>query len=277
MTMLSAPPSAEPTPARRKSAGLRHRVFAKGPLARWRHSLWATPVSRVVLLGVLLATASSSGCGPLNGREVGASLFRDPRTSRSTFNAVSCATCHDDGTAPPTALLPGGSLVGAVFRPSWWGGQAGSLKQAVDDCLVHFMRERPFAHDDPRGRALYEYLLSLSEAKSAPAVPVTIVENVTTLGKGDARRGAKIWAQACASCHGALHTGEGRLHDLVSLVPEASAAFAAESGFPLELVIIEKVRHGGFFGVGGSMPPYSLEVLADDDLRDLLGYVLEHE
>jgi thiosulfate dehydrogenase len=35
-------------------------------------------------------------------------------------------------------------------------------------------------------------------------------------------------------------------------------------------VFIEKVRHGGFLGYGGDMPPYSLEVLPDATVSDLL-------
>jgi thiosulfate dehydrogenase len=226
------------------------------------------------LAALVVVVALGGACGPVSGRDAGAALFRDPRVSRSQFNDVSCATCHDDGTADPQAILPGGSLVDVVFRPSWWGGQEPTLKSAVDACLVQFLRERPLAPDDPRGRALYEYLLSISKHEATPAVPVTIVENITTVGRGDPRRGAGIWNHACASCHGDLHSGAGRISELASLVPEASVDFADQLGAPAELVIIEKVRHGGFFGVGGSMPPYSTEVLSDDDLRDLLGYVL---
>jgi thiosulfate dehydrogenase len=234
-------------------------------------------VASLVVAPTLVAFAVVAGaCGPVSGVEAGAALFRDPRVSRSEFNAVSCATCHDDGAGSggTDAILPGASLVDVVFRPSWWGGQAPTLKAAVDACLVHFMRERPLSPDDPRGRALYEYLLSISRREATPAVPVTIVENVTTVGLGDARRGEDLWNRACASCHGDIHTGAGRIGELASVVPEASVDFADELGVPVELVIVEKVRHGGFFGVGGSMPPYSLEVLSDDELRDLLGYVL---
>ncbi|MBM4282049.1 MAG: cytochrome C oxidase Cbb3 [Deltaproteobacteria bacterium] len=223
---------------------------------------------------VVVAVVFAGACGPVDGRAAGEALFHDPRVSRSPFNSVTCATCHDDGTADPAATLPGASLVDVVFRPSWWGGQAGSLKQAVDACFVHFLREQPLAADDPRGRALYEYLLSISRREATPPAPLTIVENVTTVGAGDPRRGSAIWDRACASCHGAPRTGQGRSDERASIVPAASAGFAAETGFPVELVIVEKVRHGGFFGVGGVMPPFSVEALSDDDLRDLLGFVL---
>ena len=44
-------------------------------------------------------------------------------------------------------------------------------------------------------------------------------------------------------------------------------------GVPKQLVVIEKVRHGQFFGVGGSMPPYSQEALSDADLGALLAFL----
>jgi thiosulfate dehydrogenase len=235
-------------------------------------------------VGGLMATSTSS-CAPVSGAEAGEALFHDPRMSRSEFNVVSCATCHDDGDnsddggtsvdGDDAPLLSGAPLTDVVFRPTWWGGQVATLKGAVDACLVSFMRERPLDDGDPRGRAIYEHLLARSRRTATAPVPFTIVENVTTVGRGDPRRGESVWSRACASCHGAPHTGEGRLSELVSVVPEDSVDFATDTGFSLELVLIEKVRHGGFFGVGGSMPPYSLEALSDDDLAALLGYLLD--
>lgn len=35
-------------------------------------------------------------------------------------------------------------------------------------------------------------------------------------------------------------------------------------------MFVQKVRHGGFLGYGGKMPPYSQEKLTDQDLGDLL-------
>jgi thiosulfate dehydrogenase len=38
-------------------------------------------------------------------------------------------------------------------------------------------------------------------------------------------------------------------------------------------VFVEKTRHGGFLGYGGTMPPFSLNVLSDEDLADLLTFL----
>jgi thiosulfate dehydrogenase len=230
---------------------------------------------RAIALASFVVVAAVA-CGPVPAEEVGRQLFRDPRLSVSDFNAFSCATCHDDGSGEAEArIFAGRPLENSVFRPSWWGGQAPTLKDAVDNCVVFFLRDQPFAKDDPRGRALYEYLRSISPEESSPALPLTVVENVvTSVPRGDPRRGEEVWNQACAACHGAPHTGEGRLSDLVALVPEASEEFAPEVGFDVDIIIAEKVRHGPFFGVGGNMPPFSVEALSDEDLGALIAFLL---
>ena len=79
---------------------------------------------------------------------------------------------------------------------------------------------------------------------------------------------------ACQACHGDVGTGVGRISALASIVPDDSVDFAASSGFSLETVIVEKVRHGNFFAIGGVMPPFSTEVLSDDDLAALIGFLV---
>ncbi len=235
-------------------------------------------MTRTQLL-VLLLMLTAAACQPTSAVDAGAALFRDPRLSSSDFNAVSCATCHDidddnnDNSDNGGRIVAGHPLGDVVFRPSWWGGNAASLKDAVDLCLVFFMREAPLEASSPQSRALYEYLLSTSPTRPAAALPLTIVENVASLSRGDPRRGAEVYDAACKSCHGDAFSGAGRLNELVSVVPDDSVDFAAESGFPLSVVIIEKVRHGPFFGVGGTMPPFSTERLSDDDLSALVGFL----
>jgi thiosulfate dehydrogenase len=221
------------------------------------------------------AVMASMGCAPTPAADVGRALFGDPRLSASAFNTVSCATCHDDGSSDAAErILAGHTLTDTVFRPSWWGGAAPSLKDAVDHCLVFFMREERLDATAPASLALYEYLLSISPTRPAPPLPMTVVENVADLPRSDPRRGERVYQAACADCHGDAFTGAGRMSELVSIVPDDSVGFAQQSGFPLTTVIIEKVRHGPFFGIGGTMPPFSVESLSDDDLGALLGYLV---
>lgn len=227
-----------------------------------------------ILAATLSIVVAVSACGPVPARDVGAQLFADPRLARSEVNAFSCATCHSAGD--DDRILPGFDLRGATNRPSFWGGYSSSALEATNACLTFFMRGEPLTRDDARGRALYEYLASLSatapEGGDEP-LPLTIVENVTSVARGNPNRGREVWDAGCRSCHGDPHTGTGRLTEGATIVPEGSADFAEQSGFPLDLVVTEKVRHGAFFGVGGTMPPFPLETLSDEDLGALLAFL----
>jgi thiosulfate dehydrogenase len=222
---------------------------------------------RAMLIVIMLW--ATLACQPPTGAEVGESLVADPRLSDSDFNGIACTTCHDGRTTSPRIASP---LAGMASRSSWWGGQSPRLIDAVNFCATSFMRATPMEGTAPRWRAVDEYLLAQAGTAAASAT-MTIIENVTTVNTGSSSRGRQVWDASCRVCHGDPHTGTGRIADTVATVPEASIEYAAESGFPPALVVIEKVRHGAFFGVGGSMPPFSLEALSDDDLGALLGYL----
>jgi thiosulfate dehydrogenase len=140
---------------------------------------------------------------------------------------------------------------------------------------VNFMRGvSPLTPEDPKSRALYEYLAEISPNRQAPALPFTVVKDIQDVPRGNARRGGEVYRAACQTCHGETHTGKGRLTQLASILPEVTDAYGTLfPGVPKQLVVIEKVRHGQFFGVGGSMPLYSLEALSDEDLGALLAFL----
>lgn len=229
----------------------------------------------VACVSVACIALLGTGCGPMAAKDAGAQLFADPRFSGSDVNAFSCATCHGVGDAG-SRIYPGLPLTDVVSRSRFWGGSSTSVLDATNACIAFFMRGQPITREEPKARALYEYLASTSRDSavgSKPALPLTIVENVTTLARGNPSRGSDVWDAACKSCHGAPHTGDGRLTESVSKVPEDSADFAESVGFPLDLVVIEKVRHGAFFGVGGTMPPFPVEQLSDEDLGALIAFL----
>ncbi|RKH70028.1 c-type cytochrome [Corallococcus aberystwythensis] len=227
-----------------------------------------------LLVGVL------AGCGgeeePRSAADFGEALFQDARLSESTFNRFSCATCHVTTPEVPAGRMDSGhSLYNVAARPSWWGGYETHLLDAVNFCYVNFMRGvTKLEAEDPRSRALYEYLSRISPDAQAPALPFTVVKDIQDVPRGDATRGEAVYQAACQSCHGATHTGEGRLTDQASVLPEVTQDYdRLFPGIPHAQVIIEKVRHGPFFGVGGNMPLYGTEALSDADLGALLTYL----
>ncbi|HYO55953.1 c-type cytochrome [Archangium sp.] len=216
------------------------------------------------------------GCGPTPAVEYGEELFHDPKLSESQYNTFSCATCHASTATPsPGKVYAGLSLYNVASRPHWWGGYETRLLDAVNFCYTSFMRGlTPLAPEDPKSRALYEYLVSISPDVQAPAQPFTLVKDITDVPRGSAEWGADVYEATCQGCHGETHTGKGRPSELAPLLPEVVQEYGELfPGVAPGLVFIEKVRHGRFFGVGGNMPPYSREALSDQDLGALLAYL----
>jgi thiosulfate dehydrogenase len=234
--------------------------------------------SALVTAGLVLGLALGSGCGDeeVPASRFGARLFRDPGLSTSPFNAFSCATCHAVERGAPAYLSgrydPAPNLAGVVSRPSWWGGYETRLLDAINVCLDEFMGGRRLAPDEDRARQLYAYLEENDNPQASAAVPFTIVRQVGVLKavRGDPTRGRALYEAACVRCHGAPHSGSGRLTPRATIVPEGTiAAFPNDARSAVE----EKIRHGKFFGIGGVMPLYPREALSDLEVADLLAYL----
>lgn len=229
------------------------------------------------LLGVSLLCLVSACDGetpPIRRTAVqrGEALFRDRGISPNAFNPFACTTCHATGGDLSGRMLPGGTLAGVTKRPAFWAGQEPTLLGSVNVCLQTFLSDADgLSPEEDRARSLYAYLASL-EGDGA-AVPFTVVPVIADLPNGDATRGALVWDAACRTCHGAPRTGEGQLAGLEIRVPDDSVAEHVPKGDDVRLILIEKIRHGTFLGYSGRMPPFSLEVLSDADLSDLLSYL----
>ncbi len=246
--------------------------------------------SRICALAALSAAVAvlAPACGDeqVPAAELGARRLADPNLSTSPFNRSSCTTCHrigppaglppvDDDGRHPGAIDAGYNLADTVHRPSWWGGDELRLLDAVNTCLTGFMGGRPLEPDEDAARQIYEYLLAVSPDPAPPALPVTVVRTIDDLTAlkpdADPDRGRDVYDRACRRCHGDPHTGAGRADSRASLIPEDSIAVFGTS--LARSAVVEKVRHGRLFHIGGVMPFYSLEVLADEELADVLSYV----
>ncbi len=239
-------------------------------------------MSRVVaalVLGVCIAA-----CGTETERrsaaEHGRDLFSSRETSASGVNRFTCATCHPNGRDPAGKIFPGYTLAGATTRPTFWGGQHSDLLRAINTCRYYFMAApSPWTGEEEQAKAMYAFLESLPP--DAPnALPFTIPEVITTaddLPPGDAARGKVVFDASCKTCHGEHRTGAGRLREGIPALPDESVnIFKSSYNFTpteIRMTFIEKVRHGPFLGVYGSMPLYSKEALSDADLAALLAFL----
>ncbi len=237
------------------------------------------------VLGVLAASPLLPACGgEVSGVERGEELFGSTSISESDLNVFSCADCHspEEGGSPGGGH-PGYRLAGAALRTQFWGDEYGTLRDAIEPCRVYFMkgdRVEPQELDDyyqsDDMHALYEYLLELSPPGSdSGPYPFTVVEQVEDVPRGDAAAGEEVYARSCQGCHGVAHAdADGTiLRETVNL-PEVTKSYPTDfPGVDPSLVVIEKVRHGRFFNIGGEMPLFSLEALSDEALGDLLSYL----
>jgi thiosulfate dehydrogenase len=236
-------------------------------------------------LALVLAMSACSGDDPppeivtvhVTPADRGRQVYSDPKASPSPYNRFSCATCHaspDVPAHPPDPIFTGAPMAGVMQRSSYWGGQEFDLLSAINHCRTLFMEAAaPWSADEDAAKGLYAYLSSLPPGGAEP-IPFTLTKAPHDVPAGDKAAGAEIHRRACKPCHGEIHDGAGRITTRAPLLPdEPLRDHATYSPADQRLVFVEKVRHGGFYGYGGDMAPFSNEVLSDADLGALLAYL----
>lgn len=240
------------------------------------------PAGKLWGSAALLCCALVSACSSTpeqSAVEQGRQLFGSKALSQSHLNDYECATCHDSVASTPPSKKAGGAMAGVTLRSIFWRGQEADLLGAINACRNNFMGDnQPLTASNEQARALYAYLASL-EPGDANAVPFTVVTTIDPLPRGETpdaissaeSRGQVLYAQTCQYCHGTMHDGEGRLSSRLPILPEDTLVEHAQYSARVQrLIFTEKIRHGLFLGYGGVMPPFSAELLSDQDVSDLL-------
>jgi len=240
-------------------------------MTRHRTTRFLGPLEQAALLFGCCLLGACGSPSEQSALDQGRQSFNSTTMSKSHSNYYSCATCHDAEAGTPPSKKPGAALAGVTLRSPFWGGQEADLLGSVHACRRHFMGDSsPLSASDERARSLYAYLVSL-EPGDASSSPFTIVTDIDPLPRGEQGHGRVLFARACASCHGSMHDGLNRLGRTVPVLPEATLVEHAEYSARVQrLVFTEKIRHGLFLGYGGVMPPFSAELLSDEDVSDLL-------
>ena len=205
------------------------------------------------------------GCGDSgNGAaSSGETLYMEPHADGNSF---ACATCHAlSEPAPDGIRRPGHPIGDAANRPSF---KLGELRDAVNSCRVEWMAAPAFSEDDPRWLSLLDYLEALAGDTEPPALSYTIVDPPSNLDGGDAMEGRALFNGACVVCHGTDATGTERGPTLRgSLLDAETVAQRVRTSGARESAVYEGLT-------GGRMPFWAADRLSDDELRDLVAFVL---
>jgi thiosulfate dehydrogenase len=133
----------------------------------------------------------------------GLHIFEDTAlyAPRYTDSKVSCSSCHAAGGIQPYAV----PLVGA---PAWFpmyskrAGHRISLADRIEECFVRSENGRPLPYDSPEMKAIVAYIewLSTPEPHHLPfsSRGLALLPEM----HADAKRGAALYAEQCAGCHG---------------------------------------------------------------------------
>jgi mono/diheme cytochrome c family protein len=228
-------------------------------------------IMRLILVWALVGVAGALGCSDGGGSAApsGEALYSERHSDGNTF---ACATCHAlQEPASDGIRRPGHSIGDAANRPSFKNGQLDELLEAANSCRVEWMAAPPFDPADSRWIALFEYLGSEAGDAEAPALTYEIVQPPSELDGGDEMAGQDLFNESCVVCHGVDASGTARGPVLRGelLDAETIAVRARTSGGTDSLV------YDGL--TGGRMPFWAADRLSDDELRDLIAFVLAND
>lgn len=123
-------------------------------------------------------------------------------------NGLNCSSCHlDAGRKADASPLIGLWGVFPEYRSR--NGQVNALQDRINDCFERSMNGKPLPYESDEMRGILAYIWWLSkDVPTGMAVKGRGFARVRVSRPADPQRGELIYAQKCATCHGA--DGQGR-------------------------------------------------------------------
>lgn len=198
-------------------------------------------------------------------------VFGEPLPGGNTF---ACATCHAlSEPANDGFRRPGHPMDNVLTRSSYKNGRLSEFVQAANSCRDDWMAlPEPWTESSEEYLALVEFLEqeTTTEVDPTAALEFTIVEPpaMADLMGGQMGEGQDLFNTTCAVCHGTDARGTSQAPALVGdrLTVELIAQRVRTSGSP------QSVAYEGL--TGGRMPFWSEERLSDEELQDLIAFVM---
>lgn len=184
-------------------------------ITQWKHLAWGGLAAFGLALGagqapkqVPLNAPPESAIpeGPLGEAiRLGRQIFTNTPVHAAAYsgNALSCSSCHlEAGRAANASPMVG--LWGAFPTYLPRAGRVGTLEDRINGCFLRSMNGKPLPPGSPEMRGMLAYVWWLSKdvpvgadvaGRGIPAFPAP--------SEPDPVRGKRLYAQHCASCHGA--------------------------------------------------------------------------
>jgi thiosulfate dehydrogenase len=200
--------------------------------------------------------------------KLGRTLISDTRKllPNNVGNGLDCTNCHlGAGTRENAGPFVG--LWGVFPEYRTRDNKIDSLQERINDCFLRSMNGRPLAYDSTEMNAILMYIHWLSEGVPVgAAVAGRGMGDVGTALKPNSARGRQIYADKCASCHGA--DGEGFKNPAGGYVfPPVwgNESFNVGAGLARTYTAAGFIKHKMPLGQGGS--------LSNQDAVDVAEYV----
>lgn len=166
-----------------------------------------------------------------------------------------CSACHHElGFVGPPMIDATSYFINAGVPP-----------QAMGTLLQHPVRQRPDSSVMPAFTPDAISDTDLNDIGYYLGIQTPAPENIPQLGS--AERGAGLYADNCAICHGTSEEFEGKVLPLAFFVEEMR-----QGGAP-PFVMLAFVKMSSRSGYVKDMPTYSSDELSDADLADIAAYI----
>ena len=223
------------------------------------------PFGRLVKYGHSLFTDTANEIGP---------SVPDP-AKRLAGNNLACQNCH----------LQAGTQIYAMPMTGVWGqfpqyrareGMVDTLEERINGCMQRSMNGRALSLESRQMRAFSSYMrwLSTGVPDGARLLGAGTLQIKEPTRAADPRRGAEIFAQVCAACHGADGLGQRAQKGLGYQFPPLWGPDGYNSGAGMSrlLTLAAYAQHNMPLGTTFDVP-----VLTDEQAYDVAGYIVSQD
>jgi thiosulfate dehydrogenase len=238
-------------------------------LTRWAppdiNTVGDDPFGKLIKYGHELFTDTANKIGP----------SVSDASKRLAGNNLSCGNCHLQAGTQPYAM-PMIGVWGQFPRYRAREGAVVTLEERINGCMQRSMHGRALSLDSREMKAFSAYMRWLSEgvpdgAKLLGAGTLQIKEPMRA---ADLSRGAEVYTQVCAACHGADGQGQRAQNGLGYQFPPLWGPDSYNNGAGMSrlLTAAAYALHNMPLGTRFDAP-----VLTDDQAYDVAGYIVSHD